>query len=75
LQEQITREKNRKLEGQVFVVLIEGESRKGGQKTGKTDTNKIVNFQCDKSSAGELVMIRIRQAFINSFRGEIENLA
>ncbi|HIJ40494.1 MAG TPA: tRNA (N6-isopentenyl adenosine(37)-C2)-methylthiotransferase MiaB [Deltaproteobacteria bacterium] len=75
LQEQITREKNRKLEGQVFVVLIEGESRKGGQKTGKTDTNKIVNFQCDKSSAGELVMIRIRQAFINSFRGEIEDLA
>ena len=73
LQEQITREKNKELEGQVFEVLIEGESKKGGQKTGKTNTNKIVNFHSNKSLAGELVMIRIREAFINSFRGEIEN--
>ena len=73
LQERITREKNKELEGQVFEVLVEGESKKGGQKTGKTKTNKIVNFQSEETSAGDLVMIRIREAFINSFRGEIEN--
>ena len=72
LQEQITREKNKKLEGKILEVLIEGESRKGGQKTGKTATNKIVNFRCKESSAGELVMVRIQEAFINSFRGEME---
>ncbi len=75
LQEQITREKNKELEGQILEVLIEGESRKGGQKTGKTATNKIVNFRCKESSAGELVRIRIQEAFINSFRGEIVNIS
>jgi tRNA-2-methylthio-N6-dimethylallyladenosine synthase len=73
LQEQITREKNKQLEGRVLEVLVEGESRKGGQRTGKTDTNKIINFQCNKCSIGELVMIRVQEAFINSFRGEIES--
>ena len=73
LQEKITYKKNKELEGKVFEVLIEGESRKGGQKTGKTDSNKIVNFHCEKYSAGELITVRIIQSFVNSFRGEVEN--
>ena len=73
LQEKITYKKNKELEGKVFEVLIEGESRKGGQKTGKTDSNKIVNFHCEKYPAGELITVRIIQSFVNSFRGEVEN--
>ncbi len=72
IQEQITREKNKELEGRVFEVLIEGESRRGAQKTGKTTTNKIVNFLWDKGAPGDLVSIRVKQAFINSLRGEVE---
>lgn len=73
LQEQITYEKNKQFEGKILEVLIEGESRKGGQKTGKTASGKIVNFHCRKSLPGDLVMVRIKQSFVNSLRGEIEN--
>ncbi|MFO7739539.1 MAG: tRNA (N6-isopentenyl adenosine(37)-C2)-methylthiotransferase MiaB, partial [Desulfatiglandaceae bacterium] len=44
LQRQITLRKNRALEGRVLKVLVEGPSRRGGQLSGRTGSNKIVNF-------------------------------
>ncbi len=73
LQEQITYDKNKRLEGKTFEVLVEGDSRKGGQKTGKTGSGKIVNFHSKNSLPGDLVMVHIKQSFVNSLRGEIEN--
>jgi tRNA-2-methylthio-N6-dimethylallyladenosine synthase len=73
LQEQITYDKNKRLEGKTFEVLVEGDSRKGDQKTGKTGSGKRVNFHCKNSLPGDLVMVHIKQSFVNSLRGEIEN--
>jgi tRNA-2-methylthio-N6-dimethylallyladenosine synthase len=43
LQEGISVERNRSLEGSVVEVLVEGDGRKGGVQ-GRTRTNKVVNF-------------------------------
>jgi len=44
LQKGITLKKNKRLMGSEMEVLVEGYSKKGGQLTGRTGTNKIVNF-------------------------------
>jgi len=71
LQKQITLKKNRLLEGKEVVVLVEGPSKKGGQLTGRTDTNQIVNFSSDNNIKGSFVKVLIKCAFANSLRGEI----
>ena len=72
LQKQITRNKNRALEGRKFKVLVEGHSKKGGQLAGRTGTNRIVNFTGDTNKIGSLVNVRITHGFVNSLRGEID---
>jgi len=72
LQRQITLEKNRALEGKQMEVLVEGQSKKGGQLTGRTGTNKVVNFDCDSRYIGCLVKLTIKHGFQNSLQGEIE---
>lgn len=69
-QKQITLEKNRELEGGTVEVLVEGESRRGGQLTGRTGSNKIVNLKQCGSGLGDLVLVEIKQAFLNSLRGQ-----
>jgi len=71
LQKQITLKKNKLLEGKEVEVLVEGPSKKGGQFTGRTETNKIVNFYSDNNIIGRFVKVRIKCAFANSLRGEI----
>jgi tRNA-2-methylthio-N6-dimethylallyladenosine synthase len=71
LQRQITLEKNRALESKQLEVLVEGRSRKGEQLTGRTGTNKVVNFVCDPNYIGTLVKLKIKQGFQNSLQGEI----
>jgi tRNA-2-methylthio-N6-dimethylallyladenosine synthase len=44
LQESISLERNRALEGKTVEVLVEGEGRKGGVQ-GRTRTNKVVHFE------------------------------
>ena len=46
LQERISLERNRALEGSTVEVLVEGHGRKGGLQ-GRTRTNKVVNFDGD----------------------------
>ena len=70
LQKNITLEKNRSLEGTFLEVLVEGRSKRGEQLTGRTATNKVVNFDCNSNYIGSLVKIKIKYGFQNSLQGE-----
>lgn len=71
LQAEITLEKNRLEIGGIREVLVEGPSRAGGgQFTGRTQQNRIVNFQGDETLVGRCVKVRITDAFSHSLRGE-----
>ena len=89
LQEQLTLRKNRSMVGSVRPVLVEGLSRKqiGNIKpdnepviqwSGRTEGNKIVNFNCTKDRGtavsgiepGHLVDVRIKRALSHSLWGE-----
>lgn len=69
-QKQITLQKNMSLEGTEVEILVEGPSRRGNQQSGRTPTNKIVNFQYDKDMLGNLVDVFILKVSINSLSGE-----
>ncbi|MBW2136104.1 MAG: tRNA (N6-isopentenyl adenosine(37)-C2)-methylthiotransferase MiaB [Deltaproteobacteria bacterium] len=73
LQKSITLSKNKLLEGKEVEVLVEGPSKRGRQLTGRTDTNKVVNFNHHTGSLGELVKVKIKRSFANSLRGEISS--
>ena len=70
LQKQITRKRNRAIEGRLEEVLVEGYSKKGGQLTGRTGSNKIVNFKGTNKYIGRLVTVNIEQGYLNSLRGK-----
>lgn len=70
MQKTITLKKNRDLEDRQVLVLAEGESRKGGEWTGRTGTNKIVNFKCNNNILGKLAQVKIKRGFINSLQGK-----
>ena len=71
LQKEITLSKNKILEGKEVTILVEGQSKRGGQQSGRTSTNKIVNFCCSKNILGKLVKVKIKNSFANSLRGEV----
>jgi tRNA-2-methylthio-N6-dimethylallyladenosine synthase len=71
LQKQITLQKNRAFDGKLAEVLVEGFSKRGGQLTGRTGSNKIVNFKCNTNYIGKLVTVKIKQCFVNSLGGEL----
>ncbi|GAB4539133.1 MAG: tRNA (N6-isopentenyl adenosine(37)-C2)-methylthiotransferase MiaB [Thermodesulfovibrionia bacterium] len=71
LQEGITYRKNKGLEGKVVEVLVEGRSETDREKmTGRTRTNKIVNYYGDEKDIGRLVNLRILEARQHSLFGE-----
>jgi tRNA-2-methylthio-N6-dimethylallyladenosine synthase len=71
LQESITYRKNRALEGKKMEILVEGVSETASDKlTGRTRTNKIVNFYGDVSDVGKPVNIKILEAKQHSLFGE-----
>ena len=70
-QKQITLAKNKALEGNVLEVLVEGAGKKRGQLSGRTSSNKIVNFNCDKNILGQLVNVLIKLSYANSLYGEL----
>jgi tRNA-2-methylthio-N6-dimethylallyladenosine synthase len=71
LQEGITYKKNKRLEGKVLEILVEGESETDPERlTGRTRSNKIVNFYGDKKDIGELLKVRILEAKQHSLYGE-----
>ena len=71
LQKEKTLLRNKRLEGRTEEILVDGISKRGTQYTGRTDTNKIVNFSCKNNVIGKLVKVNIKRAFINSLHGDM----
>jgi tRNA-2-methylthio-N6-dimethylallyladenosine synthase len=71
-QREITLQKNQESECGVEEVLVEGRSKQSHQDvTGRTRSNKIVNFEGDLSLVGTLVSVRITKGYPHSLRGEM----
>ena len=71
LQREITLKKNKKLEGGVKEVLVEGPSRNSPQRMmGRTRCNRIVNVPGGPELVGELVTVKINEGLQNSLRGQ-----
>ncbi|MFQ5693213.1 MAG: tRNA (N6-isopentenyl adenosine(37)-C2)-methylthiotransferase MiaB [Nitrospinota bacterium] len=70
LQTEITGRKNRALKGTVVEVLVEGPSPKAlGKLTGRTRTNKIVNFYGPLRLVGRTVPVEITRSGLYSLEG------
>jgi tRNA-2-methylthio-N6-dimethylallyladenosine synthase len=70
LQKEIQREINAAYVGRVEEILVEGTSALDPQVlTGRTRTNRIVNFPGPCDWTGQRVDVRIREALPNSLRG------
>jgi tRNA-2-methylthio-N6-dimethylallyladenosine synthase len=91
LQDYFTTRKNKALKGSIQTVLVEGLSKKQNrvnysdksqrlQWTGRTSTNKIVNFfenddvnADDKAMMGRLVKVKILKTFSHSLWGKTDS--
>ena len=63
---------NKKFEGEVVEVLVEGHSEnKEKLLTGYSRHNKVVNFKGDDSLIGKIVNVKITKAFSWHLRGEL----
>lgn len=71
LQDEHTLEKNKALVGRDVLVLVEGHSKNSkAEISGRTTTNRIVNFPGEMSRVGETVPVRITDAYLHSLHGE-----
>jgi len=69
VQDEITYRKNKALEGKILEVLVEGVSESDPNKlTGRTRTNKIVNWSGEQSE-GQLINIKIIEGKRHSLEG------
>jgi len=58
--------------GKVERILVEKVSRKrDDQLSGRTENNRVVNFDADPALIGHFVEVRITEALPNSLRGEL----
>lgn len=62
-------------------ILIEGESKHGGQLSGRTENNRVVNFEVSEARfpnplalVGRFAEVKIVQAYNNSLLGEFVNV-
>ena len=65
------REHLKSLVGTTEVVLVERRG-KNGDFMGRSERNEIVHFACAFEAVGQLLPVRIREAYDNSLRGELE---
>jgi tRNA-2-methylthio-N6-dimethylallyladenosine synthase len=71
LQDDITFKKNKLLVGEILEVMVEGTSETDVDKlTGRTRTNKIVNFYGNPEDIGKLLDVKILEAKRHSLLGE-----
>lgn len=71
LQNAISLRKNEALRNQVVEVLVEGESKTNPEVlSGRTRTNKLVNFRGSKASIGQLVQVKITEPQTWTLKGE-----
>jgi tRNA-2-methylthio-N6-dimethylallyladenosine synthase len=53
-------------------ILVEGPSKKNPMElTGRTENNRVVNFEGQPSMIGKFVDVKISSVFANSLRGEV----
>ena len=75
LQERINQQAaqfSRRMLGTEQRVLVEGPSKKNIMElTGRTETNRIVNFQGTPDMIGKFVDVKITDVYTNSLRGEV----
>lgn len=75
LQQRITQQAvafSRKMLGTSQRILVEGPSKKDLMElTGRTETNRIVNFEGTPDMIGEFVDVEITDVFTNSLRGKV----
>ncbi len=71
LQKDKTLSRNKRLEGRSVEILVDGLSKLGTQYSGRTDTNKIINFHCKFNVIGRIIQVNVKHAFINSLHGEL----
>jgi tRNA-2-methylthio-N6-dimethylallyladenosine synthase len=74
VQRAITAQRLARFVGRTVDVLVEGESRQGGQACGRTGGNQMVNFQppadvAPSTLAGQMVSVRIEQARTSTLVG------
>jgi tRNA-2-methylthio-N6-dimethylallyladenosine synthase len=75
IQNDISLRINKRLVGKIEEILVEGNSKTSDQTlTGRTRTNKIVNFPGEINLAGELVRVRITEAKTWHLEGEMIEL-
>jgi tRNA-2-methylthio-N6-dimethylallyladenosine synthase len=68
---EISKKKNAVLQGQVVEVLVEGESKKNPDVlSGRTRTNKLVNFVGPKHLIGKMVYVSIEKAQTWTLKGK-----
>jgi tRNA-2-methylthio-N6-dimethylallyladenosine synthase len=70
-QKHMTLKKNKFLEGKEIEVLVEGYSKRGGQLTGRSPCNKVVNFVNNNITVGDFINVNIERAFVNSLQGAL----
>ena len=72
-QETHTLAKNQAMEGRKVCVLVEGRSKNSPEDmSGRTTTNRIVNFRGPEEIVGQLVSVRIKRGYLHSLRGDRE---
>jgi tRNA-2-methylthio-N6-dimethylallyladenosine synthase len=72
LQQEITLEKNEALKGSSEEVLVEGPSKQNRREmTGRTRSNKTVNFEGGLDQVGKRVLVEITKAYAHSLRGRL----
>lgn len=70
-QREIQRARNEALVGQTFEVLVDGGSRRPGQWSGRSSSNRILNFTSPQPELlGEYVQVRVFSASPNCLIGE-----
>jgi tRNA-2-methylthio-N6-dimethylallyladenosine synthase len=63
---------NHAMAGSEQMVLVEGTSKKDTlELTGRTENNRIVNFEGPLDMIGRMVKVKITEAFAHSLRGEV----
>ncbi len=71
VQSQVSRKLNQVYKGKVVNVLVEGPSKKNPDKlSGRTETNKMINFTADKSTIGTIIKVKVTEAKSFSLDGE-----
>ena len=73
LQNEISVEDNRKLEGTTLEIMVDGPSKKDPSRlTSRGRCGRLAHFACDQDLTGRLARVHITKAFVWGFQGELE---